>query len=156
MTLKLNSSSNPRRIEVLAAVDHDEKGQPMYKDGQSMTRQEFASECDINGIMARYEKVGGHLGMPNREPIYLDLTSQPADLMDAMETMRAAEYAFMTLPAEVRKEFDNDAMRFVEYASDGANIDRLRQWGLAEPAPAEPPVQKVEIVNPAPPPPPKA
>lgn len=114
----------------------------------SMTRQEFASECDINGIMARYEKVGGHLGQMPRQPMYLDLTQGPADLMSALNTMHEAEYAFSQLPAAVRKEFANDAMRFIEFASDGANIDQLRQWGLAEPAPIEEPPQRVEIVNP--------
>lgn len=117
---------------------------------ETMTRQEMADECDINKIMARYEKVGANpLAMSGyRQPMYLDLTATPGDLMEAMEQLRQADDAFMRLPAHIRREFDNDAMRFVEFASDAGNIERLREWGLAEPAPAPDKPMRVEVVNP--------
>lgn len=102
-------------------------------DEPGMTRQEFAAECDINSIMARYEKTGMLPVNQMSQPQYLDLTMTPDTLMDAMNLMIDAENAFMTLPAMVRKEFDNDPMRFVEFASDPNNVKRLREWGLAEP-----------------------
>lgn len=119
---------------------------------ETMTRQEMADECDINKIMARYEKVGANplMNNNNRVPMYLDLTATPGDLMVAMEQLRQADDAFMRLPAHVRREFDNDAMRFVEYASDAGNLERLREWGLAEPAPAPDKPMRVEVINPQP------
>lgn len=153
----LHSAGNPRRVEVLAVLDYDEAGRPMYKDAVSKTRQDMAAECDINNIMQRYEKFGGNMADPNKVPMYLDLSMAPADLMEAMNTINEAEYAFSQLPAHVRKEFDNDAMRFVEYATSGDDkaLERLREWGLAEPAPVEEPPMRVEVVNP-PQEPPKA
>lgn len=114
--------------------------------GPSMTRQDMADECDINLIMARYPG-GIPPGAVISEPVYLDLTQSPASLMEAMNTMKDAEMAFMRLPADIRRTFDNNPMLFVEYASDPENLDQMRLWELAAPLPAEPPPVKVEITN---------
>lgn len=107
-------------------------------DEPSLTRQEFAEECDINVIMSRYEKTGVISHVSQREPLYLDLTGIP-DFRTAMDMMNDAEKAFLSLPAQVRKDFDNDARNFVDFASDPANLDKMREYGLAPPAPQEPP-----------------
>ncbi|QCQ84826.1 internal scaffolding protein [Blackfly microvirus SF02] len=102
--------------------------------GPSRTRQEFAEECDVNTIMKRYETTGTISHFNDGTPQYLDLTEVPQDLLGALEFLKEAEAAFMRLPAHVRREFDNSAPRFVEFAEDGANLDKLREWGLAPPA----------------------
>lgn len=117
-------------------------------EGESMTRQEFTDECDVNQIMARYEKNGiwpVQNGMV--EPRYLDFGNMPDNLMEALEQISQASEAFMMLPASVRKEFDNDAARFVEFASDGNNLGKLREWGLAEPEKVPPGPMEVKIVG---------
>lgn len=128
-------------------------------DSVSRTRQEFASECDINTIMERYEATGVVSHVNRSEPMFLDTTGFP-DLQGAMDKFREASVAFNSLPAKVRKEFDNDPQKFIDFASDPTgkvdgqnltNLERMREWGLAEPEKApERPVQ-VELVNPAPP-----
>lgn len=104
----------------------------------SLTRQEFSDECDINVIMAQYEKTGVINHQAPREPFYFDVTEVP-DFRSAMDFMIDADKAFMSLPAKVRKEFDNDARNFVDFAIDPANLDKMREFGLAPPAPQEPP-----------------
>lgn len=132
------SAANPNRLEVLADTD-----------GPSMCRQEFAEECDINKIMARYEKTGQlPANLQSREPVYLDYTAIPDNLQEALRVMMTAEDQFMSLPAIVRKEFDNDPLRFVEYAENGDNLERMREWGLAPPEKIPDPPQRVEVVNP--------
>lgn len=124
-------------------------------EGPSMTRQEFAEECDINTIMRRYEGHGqgpGNLAS-NVEPVYFDFASAPSNLMDYMAFMQSTESAFMSLSANVRREFDNDARLFVDFASNPANLETMRAWGLAPPA--KPPVAPVEP-SPAPVAPPGA
>lgn len=126
---EIYSFAVPYRLEV-----------PFENEGPSMTRQEFAAECDINNIMARYEKAGTWPLPPNDgQPMYYDFVGMP-DLQGALNGIIQAEEAFMRLPAVVRKEFDNDAVRFVEFAQKPDNLAKLREWGLAEPekAPAEP------------------
>jgi hypothetical protein len=109
--------------------------------GPSLTRQEFASECDINEIMAKYERAG-QLPANSRDPMYVDFTLLPSNLMDTMRQLDDAQAAFMRLPAKVRREFDNNAHWFVEFASDPSNLGQMQEWGLApvQDAPAVPAV----------------
>lgn len=111
--------------------------------GPSLARQEFAEECDINSLMRRYEAAGATInGLPpmQGEPRYVDFTEVPNNLLDYLELVKNAERAFMTLPAGVRREFDNSATDFVDFASDPENLDQMRAWGLAPPAkPVAPP-----------------
>lgn len=120
---------------------------PYVNEGPSMTRQEFADECDINKLMERYEGAGG-LPPPPGTAFYLDAADLPDNYMDVMNIMNDAGNAFMTLPAKVRKEFDNDPTKFVEFALNKDNLAKMREWGLAPEEAPPPPPQRVEIVNP--------
>lgn len=134
------SAAYPYRLQVAADIH-----------GPSKTRQEFTAECDINNIMARYEAAGVWPFRDEVAPVYYDFTSVPNTLQAAMEQMLSAEEAFMRLPALVRKEFDNDPVRFVEYAAAPDNLKRMREWGLAEPEKVPDAPMRVEVVNPSPP-----
>lgn len=112
----------------------------------SMAKQEFKDECDINVLMARYEKDGLPPGLTTATPSYIDCTEIPS-LREAMDIFINAEAAFMSLSANVRKEFDNDPLKFVEYASDKANLPKMREWGLAPPEPEPDAPMRVEVVN---------
>lgn len=108
-------------------------------EGPSMTRQEFAAECDINVLMQRYENQDiGAIMRRAGEPAYYDFSELPSDLMGFMKLTQDAENAFMTLSAQVRRQFDNDPVDFVNFASDPANLEQMRTWGLAPPAPSVP------------------
>lgn len=111
----------------------------------SLTRQEFAEECDINTLMAKYDKVGFPMHMSKGPGQYLDVSDVP-DLQRAMQVLADAERAFMTLPARTRFEFGNDPAKFVEFAQDPANNAQMREWGLTEPLPEPPAPQEVKIV----------
>jgi len=139
MTGKLHSMYDPHRLEV-----------SMDNFGPSKARQEFLDECDVNGIMERYEKTNvWPFPDVDMSPRYFDATNVP-DLQTALAVMIDAEAAFMSLPAKVRKEFDNSAIEFVAFAQDEKNLDKMREWGLAPPAKAPDGPMKVEVVNPAP------
>jgi len=121
----LYSSASPRRMRVVQDVGEF-----------SMTRQEFQDECDINALMARYEKTGVWPMLPPSEPRYLDLAALhdvAPDLQALMKIKLDADASFLSLPAHVRREFDNDAIRFVDFASDPDNLEQMRDWGLAPP-----------------------
>lgn len=117
----------------------------------SRTKQEFKSDCDVNEIIRRFTKHGTLPNTPATPPRFVDAANLP-DLQGAMAIMIEAEKSFMALPAQVRKEFDNSPMAFVEYATKPENLDKLREWGIAPKAAPEAKPTKVEIVNqPAPP-----
>lgn len=122
--------------------------------GPSATRQEFLEECDINTLMKKYE---GHAGtgpgmLQHQDPamFYADFTDLPQSLLEYHAFMDRAQFSFMSLPASVRKEFDNDAALFVEFATHPDNLEQMRTWGLAPPAPKAPEPQAVRIVDPEP------
>lgn len=118
-----------------------------FGDEPSRTRQEFAKECDINSLMSQYERTGIVSHVNSREPMYLDLGDGMYDLRTALDIVRDASLAFNSLPAVVRREFDNDPVKFIAFAEDPANLERMREWGLAPAAPAEPAPGRVEVVN---------
>lgn len=112
----------------------------------SRTKQAEADAADINKIMAKYQKTGILPHLNNRVPTYGDF-SEVTDYQDALNTVMRAEAAFMALPSSVRAKFDNDPARFLDFTQDPANLDALREMGLAPPAP---PVQVAPEPAPAP------
>lgn len=116
----------------------------------SLTRQEFADECDINKLMAQYEKTGIlPTNVNTGQPRYLDVSDVP-DLQAAHHVLHEATIAFMSLPATIRRDFDNDPVKFINFAENPENLPKMREWKLAPPLPTEAPPQKVEIINPVP------
>lgn len=130
-----------------AYVEHDRVDHVPV--GESMTRQEFAAECDINTLMKRYANTGVFSHVNNTQPRYLDLADTP-DFMTCLNMMHEAQASFMRLPSAVRREFDNDPARFVEFALKEDNLPKLREWGLAAPEAVLERPTRVEIVNPQP------
>ncbi|UDN67758.1 internal scaffolding protein [robinz microvirus RP_110] len=117
-------------------------------EGESRTRQEFAAECDINTIMERYEATGIISHVDQRQPMYLDVSNVP-DLQSALRVLDTATESFMSLPARVRLEFENDVHKFVAFAENGENLGRMREWGLAPPEAVADASMPGEVVNPA-------
>jgi phage internal scaffolding protein len=112
--------------------------------GPSRAQQHFREQCDINTIMSKYRKTGVLSHITAQMPTYLDLVSDEAitgaavDYQTALNMVIAAGNAFDALPAQVRKRFDNDPAKFLEFADDPANRDELVSLGLATPRPVEP------------------
>ena len=99
-------------------------------EGPTMAQQHFADECDINKIMAKYQRDGLVTHVAKYQGKYDDYTVMP-DFQTALNTMKDAEEMFLSIPSEIRREFDNDPGKFVEFATDPENIDKLREMGLA-------------------------
>lgn len=106
------------------------------------TQQQFAEECDINTIIRRFG-LTGELPENLRVPQSGDFTSVH-DFQSAMNAVRAAEEAFMEMPADVRERFNNDPGRFLAFVHDDKNRDEAAKLGLLVP-PAVPP-EPLEVV----------
>lgn len=111
--------------------------------GPGRTQQEFARECDINTIMKRYERDGLLEHVMANEGQYADLGDMQ-EFHDAMNTVRAAQESFETLPASMREEFNNDPAEFLEFTSS-ATEGQLREKGLLPPVPD--PEEPVPVVS---------
>lgn len=114
-------------------------------EGQvSRTQQHQKDETDINGIVKRF-RVTGLLPQGIRRPTYGDFDSV-TDFRSAMDAVIAAEKSFASLPSEVRKKFDNDPAKFVDFCSDERNLDAMREMGLAVPKAPEPEPMAVRVI----------
>lgn len=115
-----------------AYMGHPKRQWATLNTEESMTNQSDANETNINLIVAKYLKTGMIPQVSKLQPLYGDFT-QIGSYTDALETIRAAQDAFMEVPAKIREQFGNDPARFIEYVHDPKNIDQLRAWGLANP-----------------------
>lgn len=114
-------------------------------DDENLVQHSMQDECDINVIMKRYEKTGEltHLGgMAAQYGDFSDVT----DYKTGMERIMEADALFMELPASIRDRFNNDPSKFVEFATDPKNLDKMREWGLAPALPTPPEPQLVKVV----------
>lgn len=107
--------------------------------GETMTKQSMSAECDINNIMAKYEKTGIINHARTIEGRYGDFVGAP-EFHEAMNQVLRAEAMFAELPSSLRKRFGNDPAEFLAFAQDPANQEEIYDLGLAErpEAPAEP------------------
>lgn len=113
------------------------------------TQQQFAEECDINTIVRKFG-ITGELPSDVRVPQSGDFVAVQ-DYQSCMNVIRAAEEAFMEMPAEVRSEFDNDPGKFIAFVENPENLERARKLGIAKPAPVvapEPEPMRVVMVDP--------
>lgn len=148
-TKKLRSFRAPRRAhpELFQLVNH--------KTGEittppSRTKQSFLPECDINNIVKSYRVTGqiNHMRANAAQGVYEDLPD-PIDFQTSLNIIQEARDSFDSLPAQVRKRFDNDPGEFLAFMTDPKNQDEIIKMGLATdtrppPAPPEPPPAPLE------------
>lgn len=108
-----------------------EKKVGLICNDKSLTKQADAKDADINNIMKKYLKTGVLPNLIKQEPRYGDF-SEVSDYLDSMNTVLFANEQFAALSAEVRKQFDNDPAKFLEFASNPENGEEMVKLGLAE------------------------
>lgn len=138
-----------RRPFIRSAFNYDRDGASMRSglvcNGPGRTKQEFAEEVDINTLLRRFS-ITGEMPTGVRMPTYEDF-SGVSDYHSAVNAIAEAREAFDTMPAEVRRRFENDPQLFVEFCSNRENLAEARKLGLVPaaevvetpaPVPAEP------------------
>lgn len=105
----------------------------------SLTVQSDANDADINTIVRNFG-ITGRMPENPRVPQYADFDVGVTDYKSALDAVRAADAAFMELPAETRAFFDNDPQRLLEFVSDPLKVDEARKMGLPSVAPVPEPV----------------
>lgn len=108
------------------------KRHQIFFDDSSLTKQSFAEEANINTIMRRYEQTGILPDPVTKNKMYGDF-SNVTSYQEALDKLALAQSQFDSLPARIRKEFDNSPYKFVEFASNPDNLDAMVEMGLAEP-----------------------
>lgn len=100
----------------------------LHCDDESLAKQSFAEEVDINTIVKRFG-VTGALPEDIPAPQYGDY-DDVVDFHSAMNAVAHAREAFGALPGEVRYRFNNDPQRLLEFVADAGNYDEAEKLGL--------------------------
>lgn len=102
----------------------------VFNPDDDLTKQCHKDECDINKIINTYDKTGILTNANTQQPTY---GNQPTiDLHSALNTVIAAQNEFDSLPAKIRKKFDNDPQRFMDFVHNPKNEAKIREMGLTK------------------------
>jgi phage internal scaffolding protein len=103
--------------------------------GPGLTEQCHKDKCDVNNILAKYQRTGV-LEHANQHQGKYDNFIAVTDYHDSLNKILEAEQMFSSLPSSLRKEFNNNPADFLSFVSDDANADRMRELGLLPDRPA--------------------
>lgn len=107
--------------------------------GESLTKQSFKDECDVNLILSKYQRTGVIDFVNRREGRFGDATA--VDFQSALDIVNQASAMFSELPSTVRKRFGNSAEEFLAFMDDSSNDAEAVKLGLkVAPPPASEPV----------------
>lgn len=109
-----------------------------YTVEPTRTLSQFADECDVNKVIKRYGSLEAYETMlmatgkvRTQRPQYGDFTNIP-DFLEAQNTVAKATQLFESLPSRVRDDFANDPAKFLAFAQDPKNFDKMVEYGLAQ------------------------
>jgi len=93
------------------------------------TKQSFKAQCNVNTIVDKARRTGLVSHLNSKTPVYMDVTQVP-DFQTAYAIVQEAQDAFDALDARVRRRFDNDPGKMVEFLSDVRNNAEAAELGL--------------------------
>lgn len=104
----------------------------------SLAQQHQAASCDINNIVAKYQRTGAvdHYAKHGGTYGYVPAV----DFREAMEIIKHGETVFADLPSSLRERFHQDPGEFLEFVQNPDNGEALADLGLVE-RPTAPTVQ---------------
>lgn len=87
----------------------------------SKTQQQFKDSCDLNKILTKAKATGELPLQRMAKGYYMDTTVLPQDYQAALNLVIEGNNAFNNLSSEVRKRFDNDPQKLLEFLDDPKN-----------------------------------
>lgn len=122
--MKFQTAYGKRKRVVIQFVDEDGKPMPV------ITEQHHKELCDVDRIIKHYDREGVMTHINTATALYGDFT-EVNEYKESLEVVIKAEKAFDSIPATVRKRFDNDPGKFMEFITDPKNLDEAIELGLA-------------------------
>ena len=120
--LKARFEEHPKTYQNAGSREKQNYIMSVNKDGHKILKeagitniyekiQADKESADINNIIRRVTR--GDTSVINAAGIYGDFTGRSTSLIDAMNIQLRAEKAWASLPAEIRKEYDNDVQKYL-------------------------------------------
>lgn len=141
-----------RKNELISERDDGRRRVQIDCSAGGRTEQSHRDTCNINTIMAKAIRQGG---LPLTERInrarFGDF-SQTGSFHEMQNMVKKAEQDFAALPSGIRKEFDNDPGKLIDFLNDAENREKAEELGLVVKTIPETPVvtEPVTPVEPAP------
>ena len=95
----------------------------------SRTKQADMERCDLQYQLARFQKTGLMGNLRSDEPLTGDF-SEVDDLITAHNRLIDLEEQFMSIPAALRKKFDNDPLQMLEWLQKEENYEEAVKYGF--------------------------
>lgn len=135
----------------MSFIRYDENGVPkrnrvvLDTGSETLVEQSHKSEVDINNIVRKH---GVDLLQQVAALQQFTFDAVPDnDFQEMMNVLLQAKEAFSSVPSDIRRQFDNDPAKFMDFVHNPDNSDKLIEMGLAN-APEPPPAPlQVEVVN---------
>ncbi len=99
-----------------------------FDPDSGLTKQSFKDECDINNILAKYQKTGAIAHANNHAPEYGFATAQ--NFTDSMFIVTTAQRMFNDLPSSLRDIFNNDPAQYLDFVQNPDNEAEMVELGL--------------------------
>ena len=123
---------------------YDDKGKPIrnsvvldcqkaHKDGEPyLVEQSHKAECNINKIIKRHglDIVSKVTAMRSHLYQFDDVTGN--DFQEAMNIIIKAQDEFESMPSQLRKQFDNDPAKFLDFVQNPDNMPVMVEMGPAD------------------------
>lgn len=136
---------------------YDDDGNPVHSPrvvvdcsgDKPITEQSHKAEADINNIVKRHgmDLIAKTALLKSQEYRFDDIPGN--DFQEAMFLVKKGQDTFDSLPSQIRKEFDNNPAKFMDFVQNPDNQDRMVELGLAQRPPTIDPVEVV-VTNPEP------
>lgn len=95
----------------------------------TLAKQADKESVDMNNIIAKFAKTG----LIDHQNVHQGDYGEYAvlDYQEALNLVIEAREMFETLPSQMRRQFDNDPGKFIDYVEDPNNRESLYDMGLA-------------------------
>lgn len=94
-----------------------------------LTEQSHKKSCDIHVILRNAERTGVMDHVSRFKGTYMDMPSG-VDFHEAQNILASATQMFESVPAEIRKRFNNDPAEYLDFMQDENNRDKMVALGL--------------------------
>lgn len=103
-----------------------EHGKPEVRkyNKHGRTKQSYKDSCDINKLLEQGQREGSLSHLEKHGAVYGDYAAIDWDNLPLQ--LAEGQQVFNELPAELKKEFDQDPGKFFNYVTDPQNKDRLQ------------------------------
>jgi hypothetical protein len=105
-----------------------DRARPTIETGKGITEQSHKNETDINFILRDYRRTGFMKHAKEHQGRYDDVSVD--SFQEAMFTVTTAQNMFNELPGLVRKEFDHDPGKFLEFVQNPENKEKMEKMGI--------------------------